>query len=211
MVARQRSITLSQLARKAIADEEFPEIGEEAFHASDRTAAIVLASGVERILEQSIIAVLPRHDDRTVERLLGRDGPLDSFYGKNQLGYSLGIYGSTTLDNLEAVRKIRNAFAHSPLRINFETEQVVEEVQKIKIEAVDMRELSHLSEGRQKYSAFCSLFIVVFLLKARGFSLEKLLEILDAIYPLNEKGMHIWPETRKRFAAIVAAGKHLEE
>lgn len=210
MAARQKPITLSQLARKAIADEEFPEIGEEAFHSSDRTAAIVLASGVERILEQSIIATLPRHDNRTVERLLGRDGPLDSFYGKSQLGYALSIYGSTTLDNLEAVRKIRNAFAHSPLRINFETKQVVEEVQKIKIEALDMRELSHLSEGRQTYSAFCTLFIVVFLFKARGFSLEKLLEMLDAILPLSEKGKHTWPETRKHFAAIVAAGKHLE-
>jgi DNA-binding MltR family transcriptional regulator len=210
MTDRKR-ITLSELARKAIANEEFPEIGEEAFQSSDRTAAIVLASGVERILEQSIIAVLPRHDDRTVERLLGRDGPLDSFYGKNQLGYALGIYGGTALKNLEAVRKIRNAFAHSPLKINFETAQVVEEAQKIKMEPLDMGELSHLSDSRQKYSAFCSLFMIVFLFKARGHSLDKLIEVLDAVLALRKEGKGNWPQARKNLVAIVAAGKHLED
>jgi DNA-binding MltR family transcriptional regulator len=162
------------------------------------------------VLEQSIIAALPRRDDRTVESLLGRDGPLENFYGKNHLGYALGIYGSTTLSNLEAVRRIRNAFAHSPLRITFETKQVAAEAQKIKLERLELGELNRLSESRQQYTAFCTLFMVVFQFKAKGLSLEKLLEVLDMALPFHETGKHTWPKLRENFAAIVAAGKLLE-
>jgi hypothetical protein len=96
------------------------------------------------------------------------------------------------------------------LRINFETSQVAAEAKKIKIEDVDVQDMSHLPEGRRIYTAFCSLFILAFVFKARGFSLKKLLEVLDAFVALRDQGGHTWPEQRKKFAAIVAAADHLE-
>jgi hypothetical protein len=91
------------------------DVVAEIKEASDRTAAIVLGSLVERTVEQHILAALPRHDDKTAERLLGRNGPLSSFYSKNQLGYALGACDETILRQLEITRRIRNAFSHSIL------------------------------------------------------------------------------------------------
>jgi hypothetical protein len=71
--------TLNQLSSADINSADLEEIVSELRHTSDRTAAIVLGSLVERTVEQRILTSLPRRDPKTVEKLLGRDGPVSSF------------------------------------------------------------------------------------------------------------------------------------
>ena len=113
--------------------EEVQAIAEEVAHTSDQSTAILLASLVEHCLEACIVTHLPRHDEATALKLKERDGALSGFYSKIHLGYALGLYSKSFTEELDAIRHIRNAFAHSPRRITFETEQIVNECAKFRI------------------------------------------------------------------------------
>jgi hypothetical protein len=139
---------------------------KEVREVSDRGAAIVLTSWVERELEQWIVAILPRHDEKTVEKLQGRDGALNSFYGKIHLGYALGLYDETTRENLDTIRRIRNAFAHTPQAIDFETDEVRKEVKKLKAMDSPDPDLTAVSEHRRKFMIVCRMLVVGFRFEA---------------------------------------------
>jgi hypothetical protein len=50
------------------------------------------------------------------DRLLGGDGDIARFSAKIELGFSLGLYGQKTRNDLHYIRKVRNEFAHYPNR-----------------------------------------------------------------------------------------------
>ena len=112
------------------------------------------------IPEQLIIEALPKHDDETVGKLLERDGALNSFYAKIYLGFALGLYDLTTVDNLEAIRRIRNAFAHTAIAIHFETQQIIDEIRKLHVTMRPTPEaLMKFSEYRRKFELACLRFV----------------------------------------------------
>jgi hypothetical protein len=53
-----------------------------------------------------------------------REGIIGSFYSRMHVGYALGVFGPKTLRDLDAIRSIRNAFAHSHHDLSFETEAI---------------------------------------------------------------------------------------
>jgi DNA-binding MltR family transcriptional regulator len=152
--------SLRRLTGTPVGAEDWEEVLEEVQQASDRTAAIVLASWVERTIEQAIIKALPRNNDKVVSKLMERDGALNSFYGKIHLGYALGLYEETTVENLDCIRKIRNAFAHAALAIHFETAQIIDEVNKLHVTMRPLpEELMQFSLYRRKFMLACLRFV----------------------------------------------------
>jgi len=96
------------------------EVNAEKF---DRGAAILLAANVEICLRFAIERNLVTTGD--YYRLLFRSGaPLNSFESKIRIGYTMGLFGDQTKYNLDCIKGIRNAFAHSIIPINFETREV---------------------------------------------------------------------------------------
>jgi hypothetical protein len=85
-----------------------------------RGAAILLATNVEVALDYALSKLL-NHRHRL---LAGAGKPLDSFRNKILLGYALNIYGDGTFLSLEAIRNIRNAFAHARIPIGFDTPEI---------------------------------------------------------------------------------------
>jgi DNA-binding MltR family transcriptional regulator len=88
---------------------------------------VVLVAGA--ILEQFLETAISSHFEITTEdaRPLfddSVDGPLSSFAQKISLGYALGVYGSEMRSDMTCIRHIRNAFAHSKERIDFETTEI---------------------------------------------------------------------------------------
>src|SRR5262245_7114939 len=75
--------------------------------------AILAAVLIEYDLEQLLRSRLKHKDDKTWAMLVGDNGPLNSFSSKIVMGYALGIYDKGMHSNLNIVRNIRNAFAHS--------------------------------------------------------------------------------------------------
>jgi hypothetical protein len=53
--------------------------------------------------------------------------PLNTFHAKIVIGYSLGIYGKITRDDLNRIKRIRNQFAHSFRPITFRTPEIAKE------------------------------------------------------------------------------------
>jgi DNA-binding MltR family transcriptional regulator len=162
------------------------DVVAEIRQASDRTAAIVLGSLVERTVEQRILAALPRHDEKTAERLLARDGPLSSFYGKNQLGYALGAYDETILHQVEIIRRVRNVFAHSVLPIHFETQEIIDQVSKLHRGFLRHPiEFAEMSEYRRTFTIISTRIISYLRLNSLGHKLDLYKQVLEAVHEVR--------------------------
>ena len=95
---------------------------------SDLVTAIVQAIEIDYILEQSIISKLARRDVNTVEILCKDNGPLGTLFSKIGLGYALGLFNEEEMEYLNAIRRIRIAFAHTRKDISFATPLVQSEL-----------------------------------------------------------------------------------
>jgi DNA-binding MltR family transcriptional regulator len=84
---------------------------DEMESASDRTAAIVIASLVESRLTNTLQAGL-HHDEAIVERLFRPSGPLGSFSAKIDLACLMGAISNDAYRDLIILKNIRNIFAH---------------------------------------------------------------------------------------------------
>src|SRR6516165_6267823 len=93
------------------------------------TTAILGAVMVEQELETLLRSKFKRKDDKTWEMLV-ENGPLNSFSSKIVIGYALGIYDERMRNDLNIVRSIRNAFAHSRKLIQFDDPLIVNELGK---------------------------------------------------------------------------------
>ncbi|MGM4967818.1 MltR family transcriptional regulator [Tardiphaga sp. 1201_B9_N1_1] len=62
--------------------------------------------------------------DRAVSGLFEGEAPLSSFSAKIKIGYALGLYGKIVRDDLDTIRTVRNAFAHSTVHLDFKTPAV---------------------------------------------------------------------------------------
>lgn len=126
---------------------DFPAAGDdyiaalnEAATGSPRTAAIVAAALVEDALRWCLCsflipagaqqAELPAEEQAAV--FDNETAPLKTFHAKIVIGYSLGIYGKVTRENLQRIKNIRNVFAHSPRAITFDTPEVAKECAELR-------------------------------------------------------------------------------
>jgi hypothetical protein len=92
----------------------------------DRTAALVSASDLEGSIEQAISKRMRPLSTQEYNDLFFGDSPLATFSAKIKLGYALRIYGSETRTELDLIRDVRNAFAHSRRAISFSIPEVAD-------------------------------------------------------------------------------------
>jgi hypothetical protein len=91
-----------------------------------RALAITLTALLERALEEYIASALtwpPGETEAEKERkdFFRSDAPFATFAAKTRLGFLLGLYNSVVRSDLETIRELRNAFAHSTSHIDFKT------------------------------------------------------------------------------------------
>jgi hypothetical protein len=111
----------SALQRFSDAEPEASEIArlrrEIETEKSDRAAAILIATTLERVLEYAIARHLKLEGPS--KDLFGFNSPIGTFNFKIRIGNALGIFGDEMRRDLDMIRSIRNAFAHSQRPINF--------------------------------------------------------------------------------------------
>ena len=92
----------------------------------DATFALTICTAVEQALELAICTHFVL-DDEGCQRMFdeGANAPLAMFAAKIRVGEALGIYPRAVRDELDAIRLIRNAFAHSWEQVSFATPAVV--------------------------------------------------------------------------------------
>jgi DNA-binding MltR family transcriptional regulator len=91
--------------------EEYEAFTDELISLYDDRAYVILTAAY---LEEQLGALLQRFliEDKTVEDLFGVDQPLGTFGSKTKLAYCLGLISVNEFKDLEAIRWIRNQFAH---------------------------------------------------------------------------------------------------
>ena len=114
--------------------------------ATDRAAALVAAQFVEHALEKSIATHLANGFDEK-EIFEGPGAPLGTFSAKIAMAAALGIIQRAEREDLDTIRNIRNAFAHSMTHISFDDKPVIDLVDALQgYEAapitLDMREIA---------------------------------------------------------------------
>jgi hypothetical protein len=103
-------------------------IGLERLEHGDYALAMIGASFVDKALEVAILSRLVpvRKEDRSRLFDYSHNGPLCDLSSKILLAQSMGLFGHKTYDDLQRIREIRNAFAHSLWYITFATAEVNE-------------------------------------------------------------------------------------
>ncbi len=94
--------------------------------AMDRTAAVAAAQYVENALQVAIKAHLKKEISEAESKELfdGLGAPLGSFSSRIVMASALGITSREETEDLDTIRNIRNAFAHSAIHMTFESEEV---------------------------------------------------------------------------------------
>lgn len=83
---------------------------------------------VEHELDVLLRKKFKKTDDATWTELQDDRGPLRSFSAKISIGYALGIYNDKIQHDLNTVRIVRNAFAHSKKLLDFDDPLVIQEL-----------------------------------------------------------------------------------
>jgi DNA-binding MltR family transcriptional regulator len=123
---------------------EWEETINDILNAHDRAAAIILASQAELWLQQLLISYMPNGNE---DILFSANGPLSGFYAKNQLAFAMGIIPLVLLQDLEVIRRVRNAFAHAPATIRFSDTPVMEECRKLSTNPIHRKRLRATKKG----------------------------------------------------------------
>jgi hypothetical protein len=91
----------------------------------DRGFSILSTTLVERSLARAIALRLPGAKDH-YSRLFDNDEMLSTLDARITLGEVMGIIGTKTKRNLNAIKHIRNTFAHAAVPITFDTPEITE-------------------------------------------------------------------------------------
>jgi hypothetical protein len=123
-------------------------------------AAILGAVLVEHELETSLRRRLSRKDDKTWLDMLDERGPYSTFSRKITAAHAMRIIDDAFLTNLDIIRTIRNAFAHSKRVIDFNHPLVIAQLKKIAVPSFKkkrFRELQRSDDGLTTYRSLCIL------------------------------------------------------
>lgn len=125
-MSRKSSIaTLKALSRqKIVSADDYVRVIVGIHELDDRSFALVQGAMVEFALETALQRSMRTLNTEDANSLFTGFGPLSTFSAKILVGYAFQIFGIRARSDLEKVKEIRNAFAHSLMPLSFEQEQV---------------------------------------------------------------------------------------
>jgi len=117
-----QSRSWNTLIKKPLSEKELVKIITNLKAMPDRGVALVGSGIVERSLEYAIAQKMRKMGKKRYNAIF--QGPLRGFSQKIQVGYGLSVFVHKGAKELEKIRKIRNAFAHTVHDINFTTPRI---------------------------------------------------------------------------------------
>lgn len=93
----------------------------------DATFVLTISAAVEQALELAISTHFVL-DHEGAQRMFddSQNGPLGTFAAKIKIAYALGIFTKEMKEEIDIIRRIRNAFAHSKNRLSFSSPQIAQ-------------------------------------------------------------------------------------
>jgi DNA-binding MltR family transcriptional regulator len=100
----------------------------------DATFALVISTAVDQALELAISTHFTAEDDVVQLMFDGNaNGPLADFAAKIKMARALGIYPAAIKEELDLIRHIRNAFAHSWENMDFTNKIVIDACSQLRL------------------------------------------------------------------------------
>jgi DNA-binding MltR family transcriptional regulator len=93
---------------------------------SQASTAIIFTSLLEEHLRAAMAVKMDKMNSRMEKILFEGYGPLASLRSKIDVALALGILTDNQYKNAHNIRKVRNKFAHTPKKLNFETPTIAE-------------------------------------------------------------------------------------
>jgi hypothetical protein len=109
---------------KKEADPPRPNLWLRAHRQSQSSIVMLLVSSIEYDVERCLEWTFRPLNKVMRARLFGAYGPVSTFAGKIDLAYALGITTDAVHAELNKIRKIRNAFAHTNAPTSLDTEPI---------------------------------------------------------------------------------------
>lgn len=128
MPRKDKPSIIKQINEANIAD--LPGFIEELQQGPDRTTAILAGVFIDELLRMLLESFLVA-DAKVQKELFSPERPLSTLSARTKMAYSLGLISKVAYDDIEIIRNIRNAFAHSLHGISFEHELVRKEVRSL--------------------------------------------------------------------------------
>ena len=133
---RQTSTALSQLSRRTPTPVDLLTIFAQGDNESDRSIILIRGALVEEALQRAILNRMRSLNHAERRRLFDNPfAPLSSFSGKIAIAYAIKLIGPSTRDDLDCIREIRNAFAHTIVNIDFSTKEVMDHCAHLQLPA----------------------------------------------------------------------------
>jgi hypothetical protein len=153
-------MTLHDLSREMFSEEDHPALRQELFAGTDRSSALVACAMVDAALVMALKSRLIPMAEAEFKKLFYRQGAvLGSLSARIQLGQALGIYGPKMTAMLDAIRNVRNAFAHAVKPIGFDHELVAKECAPLPDERLSVTLATPLLPDRERYIAACMILV----------------------------------------------------
>lgn len=92
---------------------------------------MILTAQIEKLLEEVIQRRMPNLSNRLTPKLFEGFGPLATVSAKIEIAYALGFISEEDRKDANAIRKIRNEFAHSDEPVNFDHPRITELMPKL--------------------------------------------------------------------------------
>ncbi|MHB1758464.1 MAG: DUF4145 domain-containing protein [Leptospirillum sp.] len=130
-MAKSRGI--HKVSREVPEGKDIDKAWEEINKGNDRSAAIIGAAFVEDSLQCALESRMIGLNSQVFNEIFNNvNGPLCSFSSKILLGFALGLYREVLKKDLNVIRNIRNAFAHSMKPITFDIPEVENELKNLR-------------------------------------------------------------------------------
>lgn len=131
----QKKPSIRDLSREMPTSEDLRIFLDGAESENARSVALVLASFVESLLENAVnfsfVSTGARGTGLHGAIFREASAPLSSFSAKILIGLALGVYDKNFRKQLDRFRIIRNVFAHSMKRIDFDEPSIKDECLKL--------------------------------------------------------------------------------
>jgi Domain of unknown function (DUF4145) len=170
---------LEQFSRAPVGQQELIAVVEGMRQASDRDAAVHLGAFVEERLNYAFLSLTSKENRAGLEKKLSKA----DFKEKIEGALKLELIDDRLFKNLEIIRQIRNAFAHSARAISFETSEVVAAVDELITDgkSVPTKILDNASPARIKFSSCCVAVVLTVQFRAIGKKAALMGRVVEAL------------------------------
>lgn len=163
MGKKPKQPTLYDLSRQFLHPTDEDAHMRELHEASDRAAALVGGAMVDMGLVGALSTNMLIWSEKAEAAIFfDPSAPLGTFAGRTIMGRALGIYGAKVHAQLDAVRAVRNAFAHAIKPLTFAIPEVARECAKLQDVKVFYRFNPMVDPARDRFLANCLMMQEMF-------------------------------------------------